>query len=185
MFLAQAGAAANENLGCSCSQGGRGLWSCGAGCLLQPQLLPRWHLLNPSQQVYNTWVARSVTREGWASSSSSCSVPGVPDGWPSLGAQELGVQTRQDVPTPDPPRLGGEGLGMGSQLSLHALCVWGLNLSQPAGAHGRRQALPHSETAVAGSASGQGGAGQSPFCFLFLPMPLLETGRGLPRGDMK
>lgn len=122
---------------------------------------------------------------GRASSSRSCSVPGVPDGWPSRGAQELGVRKRQDTPTPDPLRLSREALGTGSQLSLHALCGWGLNLSRPAGAHGRRQALPHSGTAVAGSASGQGGAGQGPFCFLFLPMPLLETGHGLPRGDMK
>lgn len=61
----------------------------------------------------------------------------------------------------------------------------GPNLSQPAGTHRRRQALPHSRTAVAGFAPGQGGAGQSPFRFLFLPMPLLEAGRRLPGGDMK
>lgn len=61
----------------------------------------------------------------------------------------------------------------------------GLNLSRPAGTHRRRQALPHSRTAVAGFAPGQGGAGQSPFRFLFLPMPLLGASCRLPRGDMK
>lgn len=95
--------------------------------------------------------------------------------------------------TTGPQGLDGSGWGTGSQ-SWYSPCMPsmaraatppGPNLSRPAGTHRWRQALLHSKTAVAGLAPGQGGAGQSPFRFLFLPMPLVEAGRRLPRGDMK
>lgn len=168
-------------------QGGRGPGEPGAGARLQLQLVS----LAPSEPVSAgpQHLGRGARDRGRPAPAHR-----VLDGMPFQGSEGAQVQMRPGCP-PDcrPPRPGREGLG-------HRLQAWcspympseagaatppGPNLSRPAGTHRRCQALPHSRTAVAGFAPGQGGAGQSPFCFLFLPMPLLEASCGLPRGDMK
>lgn len=189
MLRAQAGAATNENPKAVAARAGGRLGAGEPGASPQLQLLPPWRLLNPSQQVYNTWAEGSVTRGGHPCPPKSTprSVLPVEQTLRSKGAQGT---DRQDIPASRPPRPDGEGprhrqpvLVLFSLCALHThhparIC---LNLQE----HGRRQALPHSGTAVTGFAPGQGGASQSPFRFLFLPMPLLEAWHRLPRGDMK
>ncbi|CAK6445258.1 unnamed protein product [Pipistrellus nathusii] len=164
-------------------QGGRGPGEPGAGARLRLQLVS----LAPSEPVSAGPPHLGRGAGAWGRPGPA---HGVLDGMPSQGSE--GAQGTDETRMPtclQAPRPGREGQG-----PRYSPCVPseagaatppGPNLSRPAGTHRRRQALPHSRTAVAGFAPGQGGAGQSPFCFLFLPMPLLEASRGLPGGDMK
>lgn len=183
MLRAQAGAAANENLDAT-TPGRERAWGAGAGCQAPTPAGFSLAPLNPSQQVHNTWAEglRDRGRPGPASS--------VLDGMLGREQESSGYRCPSDC---RPQGLAGRGWGTGRE-SWCSPCLPsmagaatppGQNLSRPVGTHRRRQALPHSRTAVAGFAPGQGGAGQSPFRFLFLPMPLLEASHRLPRGDMK
>lgn len=137
-------------------------------------------------------LGREVSDQGRPSLLSKIQLPpSAPSG--TAGARDLRVQMGRTPLPPDPRGLVGRGRGTGSWFWWCSPCVHStagsatppsricLDLQE----HGRSQALPHSGTAVAGFAPGQGGASQSPFRFLFLPMPLLEAWHRLPRGDMK
>lgn len=77
-----------------------------------------------------------------------------------------------------------------AMFSLHALCGWGCHPARPESVSTCRNT-----EAAPGITSQQDGSGwlrswarrsrPEPLCFLFLPMPLLEAGHRLPRGDMK
>lgn len=176
----------------------------GAGGLdarLRLQLVSRWRLLNPSRQVHSTWAEglRDPGRPGLAPSIRL----GFSTEYCSQQSQKVQVQVRPGCPpdhSPSPappaltPRPGRVGLGhrqpFAVLFSQRALCGWGCHPTRPKSVSTCRntQAAPgitSQQTAVAGLTPGQGGAGQSPFRFLFLPMPLLEAGHRLPGGDMK
>ena len=204
MFRSQAGAAANESL-MQLQPGRERAW--GAGGLdarLWLQLVSCWRLLNPSQQVHSTWAEglRDPGRPGLTPSirlgfsTEHCSQqsrkvqvqvrPGCPP--------DRSLPPRPSLPPAPTPRPGRVGLGhrqsFAVPFSQRALCGRGCNPTRPKSVSTCRntQAAPgitSQQTAVAGLTPGQGGAGQSPFRFLFLPMPLLEAGHRLPGGDMK
>jgi hypothetical protein len=96
---AQAGAAANENLGAVAARAGRGL---GAGARLQLQLVPLWRLPNPSQQVHNTWAERSTTREGKSYPPSPTQHLGFPMECPPGEHRRLGYRKGRMPLSPDP-----------------------------------------------------------------------------------
>lgn len=195
MLCAQAGAAANQSLGAAAARAGArepGSWEPGAR--FQLQLVPLWRLLNPSQQVGNTWAERSLTRGGGPCPQNLAQPPGIlvefdPGEYRNSRYRwERGPQLQTPEASEDRLRhkqIDSSGIVLSMSSMAGAATPPGPNLSQPARTLGRRQALPHNRPAVVGFAPGQGGAGQSPFCFLFLPMLPLEAGHRLPGGDMK
>lgn len=191
VLRAQAGAAANKSLGAAAARAGEGL---GARCQAPA---PAGSSLAPSEPVLASpqHLGREVIDQGWwALSSESCPGPRDPSEMHSWGSTGTQGTDRIGHPNSRPLRPSEEELRLKADSSAIVLRVSsmagaatppGLNLSQPARTHGWRQALPHNRPAVIGFAPGQGGASQSPFCFLFLPMPPLEAGHRLPGGDMK
>lgn len=164
------------------------------GARFQLQLVPLWRLLNPSRQVGNTWAERSLTRGGGPCPQNLAQPPGILVEF-DPGEHRNSRYRWERAPQPQTPeaskdrlrhkQIDSSGIVLPMSSMAGAATPPGLNLSRPARTLGRRQALPHNRPAVVGFASGQGGAGQSPFCFLFLPMLPLEAGHRLPGGDMK
>lgn len=204
MFHSQAGAAANEKLEVTAARAGEGLGSRGAGCQAPA---PAGFSLAPSEPVSAgpQHLGRGAQRPGEARPHPKHSAgvlhrilfpaepegPGPGEARVPTGPQPAPSSLPHPLSTPRPGRVGlGHRQSFAVPFSQRALCGWGCHPTRPKSVSTCRntQAAPgitSQQTAVAGLTPGQGGAGQSPFRFLFLPMPLLEAGHRLPGGDMK